>query len=306
MFFCGKKVVSNPLHTACIENDLEKVMEALQSSLRTGADINELGPDGFNGLHHAVKNKNIPIIKKLLEQSALHVAKSDAKDEYNALTLAIKGGDLDIVDMILEMPHTYTWMNIRYTPLVIAAAIGNTKMVERLIKSVEMTFHDTIMRNAIIIAAINGYTDIVKLLIPFAKRKINVISNTLYQAATYGHVDIIAACLDVSGVDVNAVYNEGTPLIQACRLGHLEVVKLLVACPELDVNLTTAESYSGLYYAVKYVVGNNIRDKATEVHFNIIKALLSTGKLIVDAKSIAAMKWGSSSYDVTSLLYYHI
>ena len=89
------------------------------------------------------------------------------------------------------------------------------------------------IRDRLYIAAENGHTDIVKLLLD-SKAGVNArITGTgetpLYAAAQNGHTDTVKLLLDHKA-DVNACCNDdgATPLWAAVKFGHTEVEKVLL------------------------------------------------------------------------------
>ena len=60
----------------------------------------------------------------------------------------------------------------------------------------------------------------------------------LWQACTDGDLEAVKELVIDSLVDVNWVGEDrlDTPLHRACRFDHLEIVKVLLAHPDIDVN----------------------------------------------------------------------
>ena len=65
-------------------------------------------------------------------------------------------------------------------------------------------------------------------------------SSPLLLAAAYGHSECVRVLLSTNLVNVNSARRDGvSSLTIACQQGHLDVVKLLCACPRLQVNKRT-------------------------------------------------------------------
>ena len=89
-------------------------------------------------------------------------------------------------------------------------------------------------------------------------------STALYQACQNGHGEVVRILLASSDIDVNqAETDDGcTPLFMACNNGHAPVVKLLLASSGIDVNQATTDGCTPLYQACQ------------EGHHEIVQQLL--------------------------------
>lgn len=74
-----------------------------------------------------------------------------------------------------------------------------------------------------------------------SKEEIDQAQLDLEYAASRGDVDVVKKSLKILGVDSNGIHwlRFRTPLMDAAREGHLEVVQTLLAAPGTDVNRTT-------------------------------------------------------------------
>ena len=78
------------------------------------------------------------------------------------------------------------------------------------------------------------------------KRRVNFLMSTsdlskekqLYQAVADGDLETVKTLASDEAVDINwaAAERSDTPLHHACRIGHLEIVKELLAHPRIEVN----------------------------------------------------------------------
>ena len=72
----------------------------------------------------------------------------------------------------------------------------------------------------------------------------------LHRACRLGHLQVVEILLRHSQVNVNARNDKlATPLLVACQEGHVEVVKLLFAYPRVDVNLPQNGGYTPFFMA---------------------------------------------------------
>ena len=142
--------------------------------------------------------------------------------------------------------------NDERTPLLIAAARGNTEIVNLLLSKPDIDVNkcEQVMcigertkgRTPLYFAAWHGHTEIVKLLLDYPGIDVNKAQyynrkTPLNIAATNGRTEIVKLLLNFPGIDVNkADYDNKTPLNNAVTNGRTEIVKLLLDYPGIDVN----------------------------------------------------------------------
>ncbi|MCP4747666.1 MAG: hypothetical protein GY874_16220 [Desulfobacteraceae bacterium] len=73
----------------------------------------------------------------------------------------------------------------------------------------------------------------------------------LIATACFDHIEIVKLLLSRPEIDVNKtdVYDGETPLIAAACFDHIEIVKLLLSRPEIDVNLANSRGWTALFCA---------------------------------------------------------
>jgi len=126
------------------------------------------------------------------------------------------------------------------------------------------------------IAAQNGHTEVVKLLLAIPdidvnKGRIDVGATPLFTAAQNGHTEVVKFLLARSDIDVNEAITDGTtPLFMGSQNGHTEIVKLLLARPEIDVNKSISSGATPLYIA------------AQNGHTEVVKLLLTNPDIDVN------------------------
>ena len=178
-------------------------------------------------------------------------------------------------------------------PLIVAAENGYTDIVKLLIDSGA----DVNYKNPLITAVKNGHTNIVKLLMDAAVADVNYkdyVDNALIAAAENGYTNIVTLLVD-AGADVNHVGFDSftgatiTPLIAAAY--HTDIVKLLIDAGA-DVNYVDSRGDTALILAVF-----NDRPK-------IVKLLINAGADInhVNSSGDTALTRISSTYKVEMLL----
>ena len=192
----------------------------------------------------------------------------------------IKVGDDD--PNMLERSST----GMKNTPLAMAAARNRKHVVEFLlaIPAVDVNLGGYQDRAPLLMAAWNGHPDCVSLLLthpkidvfksdvegntPLSKAKTIEIANLIKSkpveeikkkygadgnafvlACAKNEVEDVKILID-SGEDVNQYdKNKMTPLLQAAVRGHVEIVKLLVQCPEIKINQLGYQNRTALLMA---------------------------------------------------------
>lgn len=161
-----------------------------------------------------------------------------------------------------------------------AVRSGNLEQVQKYIGKFikkncidKINAHDQHGKTALIWAACNGHTEIVRALLTVNVIDVNAKDNSsetaLIQAVRMGYTDIVLALLRVNGIDVNSRNNcNETALMEGARYryaGHAEIVRALLAVNGIDVN---ARGYMGKtaldwanddkHYEVARIIQNHI------------------------------------------------
>jgi ankyrin repeat protein len=159
-------------------------------------------------------------IKPVIESFNTHTPGAFGKYTADDLLEAINLNDISRVKELLDKNVDINGKSRNdWTALMVAAAKGNTEMVQLLLK--------------------NG-------------ANVNVRNKTgqtpIIFAAHWGHIDIVKLLID-SGVDVNAQMDDGwTALIDAVNMDRLEVTKLLIE-GGANVNMKSSEGWTALLAA---------------------------------------------------------
>jgi len=182
------------LTDACYYGDIE----AVESLLGTGIDINAKNKQGVTALAYASGRGHVDIVKLLLAHKANVNARS----------------------------------NIGSTPLMNAAYMGHVKVVaELVINGADVNVQSSDGSTALMNASAHGYIEIVKMLLA-NDADVNTCEkcglNALWNAISSGHTEIAKVLIN-NGADVNAKANDGTTaLMNASFTGNTEIVKMLL------------------------------------------------------------------------------
>ncbi len=249
--------LNDDLFEAVKKGDKKKVA----ALIKKGADVNARDANYFRPLHHAAIHKNLDITKSLVEAGAnvnaiyFPTSSYHPKHDWTALSFAVDNGSLKIVQLL----------------------IGHGAKVDKpSIFQNEAPIHITAKR---------GYSKILRLLL---KHKANTKAESWFGLTTLhfaclGGVKWFVKQLIQNGSDINdqpfmpeqtrpRSYVEGiTPLDEAIRGGHIEIVRFLIK-KRAKIKLKDKSERTALHYSAWY---NRV---------NIAKFLIEKG-LNVNAKS---------------------
>jgi len=286
-----------PLHRAA-EGGYTKIVKLLLEL--NGVDVNAKSIDGSSPLHYAVKWGYTEVVKLLLGTPDIEV-NSENNGGVTSLLVALKNsrpGKTEIVDLLLSAPginvnaRDNTGYGRNYTPLHVAAKLGRPEIAKLLLQApVEINALDDNGFTPLLTAIAFTNTEIVKMLLKVPEvdvKKGDKFCQTPLELA----VGILA---DNYGGTVAAYKRE------------YEIVELLLAMPNIDVNLAMSDGETLLYFAiwkeqteiVKLLLGkdginvNTITNRETPLHLaglygkaNIVEMLLRTPGVDVNKKNI--------------------
>jgi ankyrin repeat protein len=209
--------------------------------LEENAEIDKLSAQDETPLSLAIQGKHWETARILLEHGADPALKNS--QGQTPLMSAVMTGEEKLVNLMLHHP-TYGRQNselnttdfIGNTPLMISAAHGFLEIVKLLLElGAKVENRNRWQESALILAASKGFREIVNLLIQygadFHAEDVNE-KTALLRAAQNGHLFVVelllsqGANLHVNAFDMSG--EGGTPLIQAARYGHSEVLLALM------------------------------------------------------------------------------
>ncbi|VDI51927.1 Hypothetical predicted protein [Mytilus galloprovincialis] len=124
----------------------------------------------------------------------------------------------------------FEYLKVNNAPLMVCCALGHLFLTELFIKYFDINTPDMFGNSPLVLAVSQNQYDITKLLI----RKgaiINEFENQqncpLFQACALGYLHIVELLLD-NGAESNKCFKDAFPLIIACEMGHCTVVDVLL------------------------------------------------------------------------------
>lgn len=80
----------------------------------------------------------------------------------------------------------------------------------------------------------------------------------MYEACNLGHIDIVKLLLRVPSIDINTndpnLFQGSNPLYVACEYGDTEIVKLLLALPIINVNIRNKRVFEKNILGVHFIL----------------------------------------------------
>lgn len=267
----------SPLCYAIVEGHGEVVRLLLTHAARvvdptgTAPDVNYAESEGLDG-----------VLRMLLESGS--EVGGGSETAVACLLLAALRGNEKVVAILIQQPDVD--IDCRHpignrTPLSWAAECGQDEVVKLLLdspKCVDVNSLDINNRTPLCWASGTGKDTVVELLLA-AKQQVNFNckdsehgQTPLHWAVERGHVRVVELLLGVDGLDVECTNNfDWTPLALAARDGQEEMVRMLVARADVEVDRVHAR-YRGT--PLNYAAGFG--------HLAIVQFLLDTGRVVVD------------------------
>ncbi|KAF3910665.1 Ankyrin-1 [Orbilia brochopaga] len=244
-----KKVTNNePFMIAVRTGRLAQVRQLLEA----GEDPDMHTDTGWTPLHSATWNRQLAVVKLLLE----HHAPLEAIFKHRTpLGKAIERGYLDLAEVLLEAgADIEAGSGTDWTPLIIATSTGNLRSVKWLLDhGANVNAQSGRGWTGLHEAAFNGYTEIVRLLLKHKADTEILFKNTrtpLHKTAERGEVDAAKALIE-AGANIDAKdLSLWTPLYIAAMEGHEELAKLYLE-KGAEVDCRATDGSTPLYAATK-------------------------------------------------------
>lgn len=208
----------------------------------------------------AARDGNIAELDKLLREGNPNNLLTGKHEHGNtALIVAIQSGEVECAKLLIErsanIPGSLDIQNDQGTTgLIQASALGDAESVRALLQHhADVNIVDRNGNNALILAAIDGRSDVVNLLLEHNKTNLNHQSKNgktaLIRACTSGYKDIVSNLLS-QGADPNLVDEEGfSAIFFAVFANYFDIVAELLR-RGADPNLLSIHGDSALLWAV--------------------------------------------------------
>jgi len=188
---------------------------------------------------------------------------------------AVEFDDANTVQKLLAKGVDPNLVDSRGNPmLVVALREKSTKAAAALIKAKNIDLDKTnpAGENALMLAALNGQLDMVKLMVDGEEAEVNKKGwAPLHYAATNGHNDVVKYLVDHAAYIDAESPNGTTPLMMAARGGHIETVKLLLD-EGADMRLKNQQGMTVIDFAEQYnqkEIGDGLKSRWQKLYGNV-------------------------------------
>jgi len=187
-----------------------------------------------------------PAARMTPEEARLQLSRMSLSYDPETFTNSAREGDATAVSLFLRAGMKPDETSGNYTALELALEQGHVEIAKSLIES------GTKVDRALLSVAQKGNQELFQLLMA-KKPSPEALAGALYQAASYGHLDLVNQLLE-QGVDVNARWGGAVALSGAAYDGRTNVIRLLLA-RGADVNAvdrgTGGRGETALHYATR-------------------------------------------------------
>ncbi|KAF5470609.1 hypothetical protein F2P56_011113 [Juglans regia] len=251
------------LHSAVREGNLAVVVEILGG---TGeAELKELlakqNHAGETALYVAAEYGSGDLVREIIKYYDLADAGIKARNGFDALHIAAKQGELEVLKVLMEA-HPELTMTVdvtNATALHTAATQGHTEVVKLLLEagSSLATIAKSNGKTALHSAARNGHLEVVKALLgkePGITRRTDKKGQTAVHMAVKGQRNevVVEELIRADPSSVNMVDNKGnTALHIATRKGRAQIIKMILGHKEIDTEAVNKAGETALDTAQK-------------------------------------------------------
>lgn len=278
----------SPLDAACYYNHINIVKILLEQK---NIDVNNTNELNITPLKCACAAHNIDIVRLLLDDERIKVTFNDIS---SALCNYVDDVSVKIVKLLLDDKRIITdTLNLTdydddNTPFYIACFKGLTDIVKLLIDDGRIDINKYLNMTPFCAACRGHHTNIIKLLLEttgFNEQHINQGDNTgttpLMHACYMDDLDLIKLLLKNDKIDVNKSDNRGmTAFNIACRELKYEIIDIFLNCNNVDVN--KQDNYGRSPLANICLISNRTYISLDDNYCKYIKKLLNDERIDVN------------------------
>ncbi|KAF0698846.1 Aste57867_10553 [Aphanomyces stellatus] len=239
-----------------VQTRRRSVMTANHSTGRLVDDPHTLTPSPSELFYAACQHGDVALVTAQLAADDAHIdVNRYTKLQDTPLCVACVEEQIDIVEILLaEGTIDVNLSNYSHPPLALAAGVGRPETVQLLLHHPNIDVNiATAKRTPLTTACIKGHLEIVQLLCARSDLDINLVDqhgfSGLFTACLHGRTAVVAFLLTQPGLDVNICCGGDLPLTVAASYHHVDIVRLLLAAPTIDVNRMDQDGYSALFHA---------------------------------------------------------
>ncbi|KAK9055402.1 hypothetical protein SSX86_026485 [Deinandra increscens subsp. villosa] len=253
----------SPLHTAARAGDINAIMDILGDCYGEEELISLLSKQNHAGeppLYVAAEYGYVDLVRLLIDQCDIATASIKANNGFDALHIAAKQGDLDVLKVLMEAhPELAMTVDVSNTTALHTAAMqGNIDVMNYLLE-IESSLASIARSNgktALHSASRNGHLHAVKALLEKAPgisaRTDKKGQTALHMAAKGQNHEVVGELIRVDPSLINMVDAKGnTALHIAARKGRVQIVKMLIAHSETDTRVVNRSNETAFDTAQK-------------------------------------------------------
>ncbi|XP_073274218.1 ankyrin repeat-containing protein At5g02620-like [Primulina huaijiensis] len=252
------------LHSAARSDNIIAVQEII-NSCGQGEELMELlskqNSSGETALYIAAECGYAELVREMIKYYDLMAAESKARNGFDALHIAAKQGDLEVVKVLMEA-HPELSMTVdlaNTTALHTAATQGHLDIVNYLLET-EHSLANIARSNgktALHSAARNGHSEVLRAILnsdPGIMTRTDKKGQTALHMAVKGqNLQVVEEFIKVDPLVVNTVDTKGnTALHIATRKGRAQIVKLLLSVKETNTRLVNRSNETAIDTAEKF------------------------------------------------------
>ncbi|KAA8543923.1 hypothetical protein F0562_021900 [Nyssa sinensis] len=251
-----------PLHSAARAGHLDVAMDILTGTKDEEMEesLSRQNQAGETALYVAAEYGYVGLVKEMIKYYDLAAAGIKARNGFDALHIAAKQGDLEVVKVLMEAhPELSMTVDIlNTTALHTAATQGHIEVVNFLLEleSSLATIARSNGKTALHSAARNGHVEVLRALLGkepgIATRNDKKGQTALHMAVKGQNLEVVEELIKTDPSLINMVDTKGnTALHIATRKGRAQIVKMLLGQHETDTKAVNRSNETALDTAEK-------------------------------------------------------